>query len=130
MSDNVQVVRQAYQSFQTGDIPGVLGLMSSDVEWQLPRMGNIPISGLRRGNAQVAEFFSTLANDQEPIVFEPRDFVAAGDRVVALGHYKWTVKKTGKQFESDFAHVFTVRNGKVVRFQEFLDTARAEAAYT
>jgi uncharacterized protein len=130
MSDNLKVVQQAYSHFQNGNIPGVLGQLSSDVEWQLPQMRNVRISGLRRGNSQVAEFFSSLAEDQEAVQFEPREFVAQGDKVIALGHYKWNVKPTGKQFESDFAHVFTVRNGQITAFHEYMDSAAVEAGYT
>jgi ketosteroid isomerase-like protein len=127
---NVKVVQQAYQDFQAGNIQGVLSQMASDVEWQLPAIANVPISGLRRGSGQVAEFFSTLAEDQEPVVFEPREFISQGDNVVALGHYKWNVKKTGRQFESDFVHVFTVRDGRIARFREYMDSAAVAAGYT
>ena len=48
--------------------------------------------------------------------FEPREFIAHGDKVVALGHYAWRVKSTGREFGGDFAHVFTMSNGKVIRF--------------
>jgi ketosteroid isomerase-like protein len=54
---------------------------------------------------------------QEVQHFEPREFIADGDKVVALGHYAWHVKATGREFGDDFAHVFTLCNGKVIRFQ-------------
>jgi uncharacterized protein len=60
--------------------------------------------------------------------FDPKEFVASGDKVVALGHYTATTP-TGGSFDSDFAMVFTLRNGKVVRFQEFSDSAAINAAY-
>jgi ketosteroid isomerase-like protein len=87
------------------------------------------VSGSRTGKASLADFFSMLAQDQEALLFEPRQFVAQGDLVVALGGYRWRVKATGREVASDFAHVFTVRNGRIVRFQEFMDTARFVAAY-
>ena len=48
-------------------------------------------------------------------------FVAQGDKVVTLGHYLWRVKATDGEWESDFAHLFSVRDGRVTRFQEFTD---------
>ncbi len=48
---------------------------------------------------------------------------------MALGHYAWRVNSTGREWESDFAHVFIVRDGKIARFQEFTDTAAIEAAF-
>jgi ketosteroid isomerase-like protein len=53
----------------------------------------------------------------------------SGDKVVALGHYAWRVKSTGREFGGDFAHVFTMYNGKVKRFHEYMDTAAASAAH-
>lgn len=60
--------------------------------------------------------------------FEPQEFVATGDKVVALGHYTATTP-VGGSLDSDFAMVFTLRDGKVVRFQEFSDSAAINAAY-
>jgi ketosteroid isomerase-like protein len=77
----------------------------------------------------VTDFFSMLAQDQEALVFEPTRFVAEGDLVVALGHYQWRVKATGREIASEFAHVFTVKNNRIVRFQEFMDTAAFVAGY-
>ena len=66
---------------------------------------------------------------QEPRQFEPKEFVAQGDKVVALGHYAWHVRSTGREWESDFAHVFTVEDGKVRRFQEYTDSAALAEAF-
>jgi ketosteroid isomerase-like protein len=73
----------------------------------------------RRGNPMVQDFE----------VFEPREFVAQGDKVITLGHYTAKVKATGRRFDSDFVMVFTLRNGKLTHFQEFLDTASLNAAF-
>jgi ketosteroid isomerase-like protein len=77
----------------------------------------------------VAAFFSTMSSAQEPVQFEPQEYIAQGDRVVALGHYRWHAKATGREWESDWAHVYTIRDGQVVRFQEYTDTAMAIAAH-
>jgi ketosteroid isomerase-like protein len=53
---------------------------------------------------------------------------ASGDTVVALGHYTATTP-AGKGFDSDFAMVFTIRDGKVIKFQEFCNSAAINAAY-
>jgi ketosteroid isomerase-like protein len=89
----------------------------------------VPFSGKRRGQEQMGQFFASLIDTQEVQHFDPREFIAQGDKVVALGHYAWRVKATGREFGGDFAHVFTVRDGKVVRFHEYMDTAAAAAAH-
>ena len=127
--DNTRVVQQAYQSFGEGNIPGILALLAEDVQWRLPDMENVPMGGERRGREGVGRFFALLAENQEAQQFEPQHFIAQGEKVVALGRYTWRVKKTGRTFSSEWAHVFTVREGRVVAFHEYLDTALAVAAY-
>ena len=61
--------------------------------------------------------------------FEPREFVAQGDTVVAVGHYRAKATKTGKVVDADFAMVFTLRDGKVATFREFTDGAGINAAF-
>ena len=127
--DNIAIVQEAYNNFRTGNIPALLALLSDDVIWQLPVMENVPFSGKRTTPAGVGEFFALLGENEEPLRFEPRAMVAQGDKVVSLGYYQWRLKANGREFESDFAHVFTIRNGKVVAFQEYTDTAVCAAAY-
>jgi uncharacterized protein len=127
--ENTELVLQAYQHFKGGDIQSLLGLLSEDVEWKLFEIEGVPFSGTRRGVERVGEFFAQVFDTEEPLHFEPRELVAQGDKVVALGDYAWRVKSTGREYESDFVHVFTVRDGKVARFQEFMDTAAVSAAY-
>jgi ketosteroid isomerase-like protein len=127
--DNVEVVKRAYENFKSGDIGALMGQMSEDVDWRLPRMEGVPFSGERKGHGQVSEFFETLADSQDSVSFEPREFVAQGDKVVALGTYNWRVKSTGREYGGDWAHAFTVRDGRIAGFHEYMDSAQAEAAF-
>jgi uncharacterized protein len=127
--ENIKIVQNAYNNFKNGNIEGILSSLTEDVEWELPSIPNVPFSGKRTGRTRVGQFFVTLAECQESLSFEPREFVADGDKVVSVGNYRWKVKSTGKTFECAFAHVFTIRNGKVVKFLEFTDTAAASNAY-
>jgi ketosteroid isomerase-like protein len=129
--DNAKIVQDAYAAFERGDVPAVLASCSADVQWMVPGDPElIPAAGRHEGVSGVATFFSTLAQTQDVESFEPRQFIAQGDTVIALGDYRWRIKKTGKTFASPFAHVFTVRDGKVVAFHEFSDTAVVRDAYT
>ena len=126
---NIDVVKQAYENFKSGNIEALLGLMSNDIEWQLPEVDGIPFTGKRSGLEQVGQFFAMVGDSQDVLRFEPGLYIAQGDKVAVQGQYAWRVKATGRNYESDFAHVFTVRDGKVTAFQEYLDTAVASAAY-
>ncbi len=60
---------------------------------------------------------------------EPRDFLASGDKVVVIGHYDMTQKKTGKPLSSDWVHIFTFAGGKLVAWRELNDSAAFYNAY-
>jgi len=120
----------AYAAFSRGDIQTLLTYFADDIVWT-PVYGagsHVPTSGERRGKAAVAEFFKLVGENVNFSRLEPKEFVATGDKVVALGHYTATTP-IEKGFDSDFAMVFTVRDGKVTHFQEFCDSAAVNAAY-
>lgn len=128
--ENVQTARQAYAFFNSGDIESLVGLFTEDVQWETPEVENMPQTGKRTGIASVREFMSLINENMEALEFEPREFIAQGDRVVVLGHYRWRVKRTGKEYASDWAHVCTYRDGKLTSFKEYLDTAAARDAHS
>ena len=129
-AENTKIVQEAYAAFGRADIPGVLATLADNVQWK-PVNGasrQVPMAGERRDKAGVAEFFTLVGTHVQFSRFEPREFVAQGDKVVTLGHY--TAKTSaGGSFDSDFVMVFTVKGGKIVAFQEFLDSAALNAAY-
>ncbi len=127
--ENKQVIKQCYQLFQNKDIKGLLAMCADEIEWVGTESEYIPFSGTYRGKDEVAHFFSMMDQAQEVIQFEPRSFIAENDYVVAIGQATWLVKSTGQKYENPWVHVFTVRGGKVARFQSYNDTAAAEAAF-
>jgi ketosteroid isomerase-like protein len=128
---NTKVVQDAYAAFGRGDVQSILNSLTDDIQWRavIGAGTQVPYSGERRGKAAVAEFFKQVAEAEDFEVFEPKEFTAQGDTVVAVGHYRAKVKKTGRTFESDFAMVFTLKGGKVAAFREFTDSAAINAAF-
>ena len=130
-AQNTKIVQDAYAAFSRGDISGVLSTLHDEIVWNgvIGASSNVPMAGERRGKPAVNEFFNLVGAHVKFSRFEPREFVSQGDKVVALGHYTATVS-TGKSFDSDFAMVFTLRNGKISGFQEFMDAAALNAAFS
>jgi ketosteroid isomerase-like protein len=128
--ENAGLVRQAYQSIKAGDIQSFLNLLAGDVQWQLPEMENVPFAGKWQGREEVREFFSKVFELQDVVEFEPKEFIAHGDKVVVLGRFSMRIKATGRIFGSDWAHVWTVKGGKVTHFYEYVDTAAVGRAHT
>jgi ketosteroid isomerase-like protein len=124
-------VEAAYGAFGKGDIPGVIALLTPDVFWEsVGNPADFPALGPKRGAAAVEAQFRTLGTLLSFQSFEPHQFFAAGpDTVFVLGHYDRTVIKTGKTANSDFVHVFVIREGKIASYREFQDTATLADAW-
>ena len=120
---NLDVVRKGYEAFGRGDIPGLLSLLDAQISWVTPGPADLPTAGTRLGHQAVQEFFQTLSNICDILRFEPKDFIAQGERVVVLGDDTTRVKATGKSLEFRWAHAFTVRGGKIVAFEEYADVS-------
>ena len=126
---NKALVQQAYDSFRAGRIDKLVSLLSKDISCTLPEINRVPLGGKKNGLAAVGEFFVLINDLEESLLFETSAMIAEGDKVVALGTYSWRVRSTRQKFKSDFAHVWTFSNGKVIAFQEYFDTAALRDAF-
>ena len=127
--NNTEIVQKAYECFGSGDIPGLLELLSDDIGWTIPKVENAPFAGARQGKPAVGEFFSLLAANEDITHFVPKEFIAQNDKVVVLGESTATVRSTGKTYSTDWVHIFTVNDGIVTNFLEFFDNAAATRAF-
>jgi ketosteroid isomerase-like protein len=126
--ESLRVVKDGYAAFGRGDIQGLLGILSDDVEWHIPGEG-LPLSGTHRGRDGVGQFFQKLAEDSEILAFEPREFVAQAEHVAVIGWERVKIKATNRTVELNWVMVFTVRGGKIARFREYTDTQALASAY-
>lgn len=117
-----------YSAFNSGDIAGVLKHLDESIVWTVPGSAAAPMAGVRRGIEEVRRFFEDLEGRMEFSVFDVRELIAQGNRVVALVHYEGRDRKTGRNFTADSAMLWTIGNGKAIRFQEYTDTEALVAA--
>ena len=127
--ENKQLIMEGYRLFQTGDIPALLARYRDDAEWVIPDAQSVPFAGSYHGKAEIAQFFARLDAAVDTIAFTPQEFIAEGDKVVVIGEATWSAKPTGRSFGGPWVHVFTVRDGKIARFQSYDDTAASERAF-
>ncbi|WP_158592350.1 nuclear transport factor 2 family protein [Noviherbaspirillum sedimenti] len=126
---NKEMILREYQLFQAGDIEGLLQFFADDVEWVGVPTEFMPFSGHYHGKQEVRQFFAEMGNAQEAEQFEPQEAIAEGDKVVVTGQSRWIVKATGQSYDNPWVHIFTIRDGKIVRFQQFNDTAAGRDAF-
>jgi uncharacterized protein (TIGR02246 family) len=121
--DNVQLVRRLYDAMARADMAAVAALMSDDVTFVVPGPSGLGAAGIWRGHEGVQQCFRKLREAQRNQRLEIQELVADDDNVVVLLHVTATVLSTGKMFESDIVHFFTVKGGKIVSLRDFFDTA-------
>ena len=124
MTTQVDTVRRFYDALGNGDVPGVLALLHDQLEWT--EAERFPYySGTWRSPQEILDkLLVPLARDWSGFSAAAHDFIAGGDRVVSLGVYSGTFKATGKSMTAPFAHVWTVRDGRIVKFDMYTDTAK------
>lgn len=128
---NIETVQKLYAAFGRGDIASILELVSPDVAWDnAGDHHDIPWLAPRRGRAEVARFFESVA-ELEVHHFEPKTFLSSGDLVIVLVDEDVTVKRTGKRLrELDQVHLWTFdAAGRIVRHRQRLDTYQHWRAY-
>lgn len=126
----VDTIRSFYDALGRGDVRALLSLLDARVEWteaeRFPYYG-----GTWNGPQAVLDnLLVPLSKDWDGFSARAHEFIAEGERVVALGTYAGTFKKTGRSFSAPFAHVWTVRDHKITRFDMHTDTAKVCEAVT
>lgn len=127
--ERVDTVRGMYAAFGTGDIPTIIAALDPQVEWweaegfiyadQNPYVGP---------NAVFEGVFMRIGGEWDGFAVTPEDVLDAGDTIIGYGYYSGTYNKTGQHVRAQFAHFFTFRNAKVVKFQQYTDTAQFQRA--
>ena len=127
---NLALVQDLYAAFGRGDIAVILGALDPNCRWEVVgRTSDFPTLGARKGRGAVQGFFDGLRQHVRISEFSPKEFLVADGKVVVLGHWAVTVKKTGRAVAGDWVHIFTIRAGQVTDFRAFSDTAKLAEAY-
>ncbi|MDX6334462.1 MAG: uncharacterized protein QOG05_1802 [Streptosporangiaceae bacterium] len=125
---NVQKMRDLYDALGRGDMPTVLGAMDPGIEWREAEGNPYEPSGKawRGPDAVVQNLFMRLATEWDGFTVHPGEFHDAGATVVVEARYSGTYKHTGKVLDAQVCHVWKIRDGKVIGFQQFVDTGQLQ----
>ncbi|MGC2620739.1 MAG: nuclear transport factor 2 family protein [Acidobacteriaceae bacterium] len=118
---NVQVVKDFYKAIGSGDKQALLSLVSEDIEWIIPGE-DWPLAGTHRGHAGLASVLMKAKEEVETAYPKPPEFVAQGERVLVVGVATGKIKATKKTFEDHWVFDITLRDGKVTKIREYIDT--------
>jgi len=125
---NVEAVRRIYQATNDGDLPSVLNMLSEDVELFLFGSAKVPWAGHWRWRQGAEQFLIAMGKAAE-VRDTPEVLVGAGDLVIAIHRPRVRIRATGRDADFNCVHVWTFRNGLVVRMREYADTVAWEGAF-
>ena len=126
---NIAIVRALYAGFAVADVEGVLALVDPNARWEyIGRNADNPAFGVRIGHEGVRQFFRELSQNEHILEFSPQGFYGRKDKVFVVGYADYITKTTGVRASGDWAHILTLKGGKVVALKEFADTVFVAAA--
>lgn len=130
-AENKQKIEGMYAAFGKGDVPYIIGALDPEVEWweaeNFIYADKNPYVGPQ---SVLAGVFGRIMQQWEWFTVTPEEVLDAGDTIVGRGIYAGKYKQTGREVRAQFAHVFKLRDGKVVKFQQYTDTAQFLQATT
>lgn len=116
---NVDLIRSVYEAYQRRDFAYVFSRIGPDPE--IVQTTELPWGGVHRGVEGAQAFFAKIAEHVDALP-QAETFIPAGDDVAVVGRLKGKAKKTGAEIDIPIVHVWTVRDGKFVKFQAWIDT--------
>ena len=119
---NVDVVREIYEAFDAGDIAGVVARMRPDIVWNEAENYPYADGNPYRGTTSVMEVMGRIAAEWDGFTIVRHKLLDAGEWVVMLGRYRGTYRETGRAQNSQVVHVWRIADGKIVTFQQYVDT--------
>lgn len=127
MNMNSEIIQNLYSYFATRDLEGIRDLFDDHIEWH--QMKGFPGGGSYTGaDAIFKNVFGKFGTDWTGWKAVTTEFTDAGDSVFVTGYYEGTYKLTNKAVHADFVHRYVLRNGKIVRFDQYTDTLQVARA--
>lgn len=130
---NVAILNAAYTRWHEtkgGSIEYWMDLLDDNVDFGSLAEGTKPLEFTQHRNAksEVEDYLRSLVEQFEMIHYTIDEYVAKGDRVVAIGSTAWRNKATGKTVETPKIDLFKMKNGRIIEFFEMYDTAKVLAS--
>jgi ketosteroid isomerase-like protein len=127
-AQNVELLKACYKLWNDskgGSVEHWMGFVSEDVQFGSIARGAAPLAFTepRSNREAVRGYFNGLLSEFEMIHYTIHDYVAQGDAVFVRCTTSWKNRKTGKIFETPKADFWRLRDGQIVEFYEYFDTA-------
>lgn len=124
--ENVELVRGMWDAWNRGDYEAALAAFAPDVEVEM-RLGT-DLDGTYRGHDEFAKMIRSFWGTFGEFRSEPADVATSRDEVVATVHHRGRGRTSGVEVEMTNWQVFTVRDGRIVRYRMYATQDEALAA--
>jgi ketosteroid isomerase-like protein len=121
-SDNAEIVRRLYEGFNR-ERRGTRELLDPEIEWINPEDAVEP--GERHGLEEWNGALESVEESFREARVEVERMVESGDRVASAVTVRVRGRESGLDTQMRQSHLWTIREGKAVRFEWFRDPDRA-----
>jgi uncharacterized protein len=119
--DTATTVQRLMDAFVAGDGETFMSLIDDDIEWN-PAEHHPFLTHQYRGKQQYAETLATVPAVLDDFRVDIDRVLVCGDVAVTELRYHGTVKRNGQAVDVQAAVVWEIRDGKLIRGQEYMDT--------
>ncbi|CAB3645910.1 nuclear transport factor 2 family protein [Achromobacter dolens] len=127
MKSNIDIIRASYEGSSEENGRNLLAVLAPDASWT--EAAGFPYAGTYVGPEQiVVGVFERLATEWQDYRAKVHTYLVEGDRVAAFGAYSGTYRKTGKSMRATFAHLYRLRDGKIVSMEQIVDSHSVQQA--
>ncbi len=127
---NIATTQAIYAAVPAGDLDAALSLLDPQIRITYYGTDAIPYAGDYRGIDQAVAFFTAVGEAIEIVEMQAWKFIAHGDDLAAWGRQRFRRVETGQEWESEFAHIITLREGRWLYFRDFMNSALTHLAFT
>jgi uncharacterized protein len=122
-ADDVEILRTAYQSLNEGDIEGAVGVLDEDAEWC--EHSDLPEAGLYRGRDSIRTFLERFLESWQDFHQETEELIPGESCVLITLRSHQRGKGSGIDVEAQYAHLWTMEDGRGVRVDAYSDPNEA-----
>ena len=125
----LDITKAMYAALLRGDFDQVYALLHDECCIDFYGPPSIPYAGFYRGKAICKQFFEHVQNDVVIHTFSQDEFIANDTQVAVVGHLTLTANCTGRTYDTEYAHIITIKDNQWIRFRDFADTATVAHAF-
>lgn len=116
-SSNLEIVKSTYKENSNS----LQKYLAKDATWTEAK--GFPYGGTYKGyDDVVTNVFAKIGAEWTYFKFDVEDYVASNDKVIAIGTYSGKYKKTNKSFTARVSHVWTLKDGSIINFEQIVDS--------